>query len=308
LFDIDNEVAWARLVFSAHAAPHKGSVSYSIRLQKDIEDVCVAAAKSVAQKGWQNILNAIVRVNGVWRDNTPATVLEFHPDGLDRIRCIAGEREFLISSNATGEFGTMETWQLAGAEVDSDGRVVIREAEFETDGIRLISGSTGNMSAQAHWWPEISELLLEGMEADATKEVVVKSWWDLFCSERWNDIELRACETWARKKIENGSLRMDQAPKQLESSRSYIIWRAQRLNKGHHLASGRKIRPHDLRRRAIAQITHNLNSVEPGSSALSDVERAIEINDGRKPTMEEAENALKRIYEDGYARSGPKSG
>lgn len=305
---IDKDCAWARLVYSAHSAPHGEGKSFSIRLPPSLKRACIAASALVAGKGWQRILNAMVRLQGIWKERPRAKVLEFHPDGLDRIRCVAGNREFLRSSNAVDEFGTLESWTRAGAEIDAHGRVVINGAEFVEDGIYVISGRTKNRLVPTPWWTEICGLLLTLVPPGATKDVAVDLWWRIFCSPQWVDIEALACTAWARGQIISGQLRIEDAPAILDGFRPYVIWRALMLNDGHRKDAGKKLKPHNKRRRALAQLTQNIGTLDPGKNVLCDVARALQIHDGTIPSEQEVENAAKRIYEDGYARLPLKRG
>lgn len=305
---INKDVAWARLVYSAHSDPHGNGTSSSIRLPQELKRACIMASASVAGKGWQCILNAMVRLQGIWEERPRAKVLEFHPDGLERIRCIAGKREFLRSSNAVGELGTLESWTRAGAEIDAEGRVVISRAEFEVDGISVISGKTKNWLVPTPWWTEICELLLLLVPSEATKEVKINLCWRIFCSPQWEKIERFACAAWARKQIISGQLRIEDAPAILDEYDHYVIWRAKRLNDGHRKDDGRKLKPHNMRRRALAQLTQNIGTLDPGKNVQNDVARALRIYDGTIPSEQEVENALKRMYEDGYARLPQKRG
>lgn len=303
----DKELAWAHLVYAAHSAPHGEGVRSSFRLSKEIVKVCNDAADRIAGTGWQSILNAIVRLKGVCAARLQPNILAFQPDEHAHIRCLAGEREFLVSSPSEGAFSSLETWRLKGAELDAAGRVIISGATFEDDGIVLISGTSGNKRVQK-WWPEICGLLWRITPENATKEDAIDLWWRAFSTDSWNAIELAACELWTRSQIEEGRLRIDQAAKILEGSRSYVIWRAKRLNDGHKINSGKTLKPLNKRRRAIVQLTQNIGTLDPSKNVLTDVARALQIHDGTIPSEQEVENALKRMYEDGYARLPQKRG
>lgn len=304
---IDAERAWARLVYATHTAPFGHSVDYSIKIPKDKEKICSDAARSVSGVGWQGVLNGIVRLHGVWPSRPKREPFEFQSDGLERIRCVAGHREFLLSANAEGEFGSKNTWLKEGGETDSKGRFVIRQVEFESDGMWLISGASRNFRSP-RWWNEMSSTLAGLITREMSESDAVGFWWNLFCIPWWTNFEIEACDIWARREILKGHLRMLDVPPVLDELRAHQIWRARILDYGHDVRSGRTPRPLHPRVRTILQLTQNLSSSDPGATARDDVRRAMTIYDHRAPTDGEIDNFLKRLYERGYARTAPKSG
>lgn len=255
----------ARLVWAAYIAPRGQSKLYSFRSTRVVELAASAAAADPIIGGWQSALNSIIRTQ--LHQECSGSILEHQPNGLERIVCIAGNREFLLSGNADGEFGGADGWERAGGSRDEKGRFVIRDVKFDSNKFSLFSGTTWN-ERTPEWHEQLVAVVTKLTGHQDPEEIPHQPLWGMFCAQYWVNFEMDACAIWARQQITTGALRFEDAPKLLDRFDDYVLWRATEIRSGRNKGTRKSPKPINVRRRSIEQRTIMIATNSPEISNI----------------------------------------